>query len=986
MKKLFLSIFIIFNSISIEAQLNDIDLNKKLKSETNYYKIEEIIKQHFGALKSKTGTQQALRNEKKYWRMLYELRDKIMPNGNLRSDIIKMRMQGEAEADRLLNQSSSDRVNYNGQWFTDGFKNVTNQNSSFGIGRVDRIVVHPIDTSIVFAGTPSGGLFKTIDGGKNWNPMTEFSANLGVSEIVIDKFNTNIMYVLSGSGDTWSPNTFVNAYGYGRPCTGIYKSIDGGASWFKTGMMADEGLDYFYGFHMVQSPTDANKLLVATNLGLYRTINGGETWTKIDANTIWDVKYKYNNDNIVFTTVHEWSSGGTVGTSKVGVSSNGGTAFSYPFIYNQTDTNNNPTGKSLYCRASISVGPANPDKAYFLFGKPDTILGTFKGLYVYNTSLGSGTFYNPPLNLFDANGGSGNGNQSEYNNCVAVAPYNENHAMFGGLVLSRTVNNFSSFVFKSTYFYNNASPSAYVHPDIHDIEYAVNGTIYVSGDGGVWKSVNGGDNWFFAGQGISSNQFYHAAMTEDDPNYLLGGLQDNGTVLKNANSLAVEHIFGCDGFDVLIDHNNKNHLIFDCNERTLRRRPGLGPIDLDLKEPKTFFANLAMHPSNSAILYLGKQALYKSLDTGAVFTNVSGLRPANFDVTTCPSNSSRIYIAGVQSTGVKTMYRSDNEGSIWNQINLSPGFPASNEYSVIKQIAVAPNNASVVAIVLGGFFDGKKVYISLDAGNNWTNISHNLPNLPANSAVITSYGDIFVGTDKGVYVLPLSKRLTGPYRPFYNQMPHVPVTELMVNENENSITAATFGRGIYRSTIAPSNCDVAMNIPSTTNHNGQQVYEVSSVLTSAANVVEGSGVNIKYSAGNSIVLTPGFDVSNSSIFLGRIAPCGSEFVFEDNLQQEGNGSRKSEIINLPNHPILAINGKAEGGVITNIKNNEIEITALEQGNFQLTILDERNMVIDKSEMMKLNASEKITFTSRIYEGHRALLYYDSNLVGFKEMK
>ena len=84
-----------------------------------------------------------------------------------------------------------------------------------GIGRVDRIAFHPTNASIVFAGTPAGGIFKTFNGGSTWSNLNSYMPSLGISGLVISSTNANVIYALTGDGDSnLGDGGFVQGFDY----------------------------------------------------------------------------------------------------------------------------------------------------------------------------------------------------------------------------------------------------------------------------------------------------------------------------------------------------------------------------------------------------------------------------------------------------------------------------------------------------------------------------------------------------------------------------------------------------------------------------------------------------------------------------------------------------------------------------------------------------------------------------------------------------
>jgi hypothetical protein len=136
-----------------------------------------------------------------------------------------------------------------------------------GIGRINRITLHPTNSNIIFACSAGGGLWKTTNGGSSWVPLTDHLASIGTSGLVINPTNPDIMYLATGDGDGFNTYSF-----------GVLKTTDGGISWTKTGLTFPIGV-VIYKLHHHESNPDM--LFAGTNIGLFRSTNGGNTWTKV---------------------------------------------------------------------------------------------------------------------------------------------------------------------------------------------------------------------------------------------------------------------------------------------------------------------------------------------------------------------------------------------------------------------------------------------------------------------------------------------------------------------------------------------------------------------------------------------------------------------------------------------------------------------------------------------------------------------------------
>jgi hypothetical protein len=150
-----------------------------------------------------------------------------------------------------------------------------NTNGLYGVGRIDAIEIDPINSDIIYAGTPSGGLWKTVDGGSNWyNISDNYFTSLGVSSIAVDPTNNNIIYAATGDVDTET------TYSHG-----VYRSNDGGATWVEinTGLI-DENTPHFTIGKIILHPTNTSVAFLATSLGIFKSSNindNNPVWTKV---------------------------------------------------------------------------------------------------------------------------------------------------------------------------------------------------------------------------------------------------------------------------------------------------------------------------------------------------------------------------------------------------------------------------------------------------------------------------------------------------------------------------------------------------------------------------------------------------------------------------------------------------------------------------------------------------------------------------------
>jgi len=202
-------------------------------------------------------------------------------------------------------------------------------------------------------------------------------------------------------------------------------------------------------------------------------------------------------------------------------------------------------------------------------------------------------------------------------------------------------------------------------------------------------------------------------------------------------------------------------------------------------------------------------------------------------------------------------------------VSDNTGFPEI--FPRISDIGVNPGTSLVVYACFSGYSDGVKVVGSTNAGSTWTNISYDLPNVPIWSIEVDNSNNLYIGTDNGVYFRPSGAT---HWEPFYNGLPNVPVSDLAINVASDQLLAATFGRGIWKSTLW-EDCPVSFNV--TSNVSGHYFRTASSYVTMNADVVGGIGTYAVLRAGDSVIMKPGFQVNGDpgNKFLAYIDACES---------------------------------------------------------------------------------------------------------------
>ncbi|MBT8258179.1 MAG: hypothetical protein KJO49_06875, partial [Bacteroidia bacterium] len=392
--------------------------------------------------------------------------------------------------------------------------------SSGNIGRLNVVVQDPSNSATLYAGAPSGGIWKSTDSGANWTQLIDFALpTIGVSGIAIDKNDSNTIYIATGDDDNAD-----------SPAIGIWKSTDGGNTWAQTGLNPSNSPGDLNDIFI--NPNNSQELWVGTSNGVYRTTNGGTSWTTaLSGIGIKAIEVKPNDATTLYA----------ISSNRFYKSTDSGASFS------QQGTGI-PANSG---RMVIDVTPANPDLVYLVSTSPSPNY-SFQGVFK-STDSGS-TFVQTLENdlVFEYFGpGSQQISQAWYDLCIAVSPTDANEVYFGVVDIYKSSDGGDNFN-RINYWYTR--DAAYTHADIHHLQFFGN-ELFVASDGGVFKTNNGGTTFSDLTNGMAISQFYRVDVSEQTSNKINGGLQDNGGY-GYFNTWYNYH--GGDGMEGVIDPNNDN--------------------------------------------------------------------------------------------------------------------------------------------------------------------------------------------------------------------------------------------------------------------------------------------------------------------------------------------------------------------------------------------------------------------------------------------
>ena len=668
-------------------------------------------------------------------------------------------------------------------------------------GRVAALAVDPRDSRVIYAGGAQGGVWKTTDGGASWTARSDAECSLAIGALALDPVNPDIVYVGTGeqnfSGDSY----------YG---CGMLRSIDAGATWTRLGAaewdIAEGGAQI--GRIVVDrasaGTTTTTILHAATSYGLYRSTNAGATWTRMLAGGFTDVVAEGNGGTLYAARTGPWASS----TNRLYKSADRGLTWT-------AIGGNFPT--TDVGRVALAVAASAPGTVYaavqdaFGAGAPASDGGL---LGIWRSTDAGATW--TKLTAASASCGT----QCWYDIVVAVNPQNAHIVYFGGIQLFGSSDGGQSF----TPIGNN------VHVDHHAIAFdaADPRIVFAGSDGGVYRSADGGWSWTSLNTNLELTQFYGGLSARADAlDIVMGGTQDNGTV-EYRNGTPWPRVLGGDGGFTAIDPGDPGIAYAETQwsrgsgySGPRRRDTPTGPFNLRvsgiaLDDRALFIPPLVPDPARPAVLYFGTYRLYRTMDRGDTWTAISGdlSRSAGSGVVSAIAPSRRdpqtIYVG--TSDGHVQVTR--DGGATWTP--RIAGLP--NRY--IEDFAVDPADERHAYVVVSSFGSGH-VFRTQDAGVTWTDVSGNLPNMPVNAVALLPTGELYVGTDLGVFHgAPGGNTWT----PFTAGFPNVAVYDLLLHEATGTLLAATHGRGVFAAPVAIDQvvATVAIEAPFDTLTSGQR--------------------------------------------------------------------------------------------------------------------------------------------------------------------
>ena len=639
------------------------------------------------------------------------------------------------------------------------------------------IVCAPKKPNTIWAGAAGGGVWKSDDGGQHWRGLWYSQPTLNVGSLAVDPTNPSIVYC--GTGEA---NLSADSY----PGVGIFRTMDGGDSWQILASADVAGIPTRIGCLAVD-PFDATHICLGgvTHTtggidGMFASRNGGISWGRLTfagsgPYRCHAVIFHPTIRDTMFATI---SSRGT--QSGIWKSTNGGSSW--------TQLKSGLPSPEMIGRTSLAIAPSKPSTIYAISStQKEGVLGVFR-----SDNNGS-SWANIAGKHFVTEG------QMSYGNAIAVHPTNPNHVLCGGVDLHLTRDGGKSWVRTTKWDAKRGTPH-YAHADHHCLLMPLDqpGLVYDMNDGGMDASMDGGLTWANRSNGLAVSMFYDIDVAQSDGRIFGGGMQDNGTnITPSGKPDEFVEISGGDGGWMLIDPRSSGHLYTTSQNMSVnrfRKSDGWADVSPPAKKDETdavWMVFLEFDPNDSRTVFAGGLRVWRTKDDGNSWLGVSPVLDGSAisAVEIARANSKTVYV-GTENGGI---YRSTDGGDTWSGDLASPVLPGFT----ITRILTGPTNAEVVYVTVANFH-ASHVFRSKDGGATWADIDRGqLPDVPHHAVAIPNAkpSTVYVCNDAGVHV---STDAGETWKNLTRNLPTVPIVDLVYQETDGTLSAASYGRSIWR--------------------------------------------------------------------------------------------------------------------------------------------------------------------------------------------
>jgi photosystem II stability/assembly factor-like uncharacterized protein len=678
-------------------------------------------------------------------------------------------------------------------------------------GRIADFAVNPNNQSEYYVGVASGNIWKTENSGTTWKPIFDNYGSYSIGALKMDPNNTNVIW--AGTGE----NNHQRALGYGD---GVYKSVDGGESWKNMGLYDSRQIGM-----IAIDPRNSDIVFVAAegsvwgpggDRGLYKTKDGGTTWSKVldisEHTGINNVVIDPKNNDVMYATSEQRR---RHVFTKIG----GGPESA---VYKSTDGGENwqkimkGLPKVDIGGMGIAISPVDTDVIYLIVEAADEQGGFFRSTNrgeswtKMSSHAASGQYYNEIYC-----------DPKDVDKVYSVETYS--HFTEDGGVTWKQLGR------KNRHVDDHA-----LWIDPIDTEHFL-----IGGDGGVYESFDGGENYLFKNN-LPVTQFYRVSVDNEFPFYnVYGGTQDNNSMGGPSRTLRSSGIVnddwfvtnGGDGFWGAADPTDPNIVYAEAQYGNMVRydrksgeaifiRPE--PREDELTYKWNWNTPLAISPHSHTRLYTVANKVFRSDDRGDSWKVISEDITRQIDRNTwkvmgkywskdavvkdVSTSQFGMGVAFDESTIKENLlYVGTDDGLIqvsedaktWRKIADFPDVP---EYTYVSDIKASKIDENIVF----ASFDNRKrddfkpyILISTNKGKSWESIAGDLPDSGTVHTIEQDFINpnlLFAGTEFGVF---FTLNNGEKWIQLKSDIPTIAVRDMALQERESDLVLATFGRGFY---------------------------------------------------------------------------------------------------------------------------------------------------------------------------------------------
>ncbi|MHB0962170.1 MAG: VPS10 domain-containing protein [Gemmatimonadaceae bacterium] len=690
----------------------------------------------------------------------------------------------------------------------------------------------PGDPLTYYVGAASGGVWKTTDGGTNWRSLFDGQIVQSIGSIAVARSDKNVVWVGTGEGKIRSHISVGQ---------GVYKSTDAGETWTLTGLEKTARIP-----RIVVHPQDPNTVLACAlghaygpqqERGVYRTTDGGATWTRVlfvDENTgCSDIAMDPSNPRVLFAgmwqlEIHTYgrTSGGP--GSGLFVSRDGGATW--------TRLKGNGLPTKPVGKVAVAIAHSNPQRVYAMIETGDGIPWngepTESGQLWRSEDGGrEWTLISRDRNVMG---------RAHYYSRMAVATDDEDETYFLTASFSKSIDGGRTV----EVIRRGQAPGG----DHHDIwiDPTNANRMIVAHDQGLSISQTRGRTWYR--QRLTNAQMYHVTVDNMIPYNVFGNKQDEPTYRGPSNSRLGggrivrgqwHAVGGGESGWATPDPTDPNIIWstasgsgmvggivvrFEENRRQFRSveiwpKQSNGPA-VGVKYRFVWDSPLQISPWDHNTIYVGSQHIHRTRDGGQSWQVISpdltlndrsrmgssgGLTGDNIGVeyagvvySIAESAKERGLIWAGTNDGL--VHVSRDTGATWT--NVTANIPNLPVWGSVRSIAPSKYDAATAYIAVDFHQMNSRdpfVYKTTDYGKSWKAITNGLPrdNLSYAKIIIEDLvrrGLLYLGTENAIYV---SFDAGEQWQPLQADLPHAPVSGIVVQEHFNDLVISTYGRGFF---------------------------------------------------------------------------------------------------------------------------------------------------------------------------------------------